>query len=146
MGLIMSTKYYIDAEGNFLGGFAGAQPPDGAIEVDSPPPHGDCVMVGGKWAMPPELTKAELTAAVQAHMDAAARAAGYDDIKSAVTYAEEPAVPKFQQEGQAFRAWRSLCWAACYEVMADVQTGSRSVPTADELIADLPALPLISTL
>ena len=87
-----------------------------------------------------EQIKAALSSAVQDHMDAAARAAGYDDIKSAVTYAEEPVVPKFQQEGQTFRAWRSLCWAACYEVMAQVEAGERDVPTADELIAELPAL------
>lgn len=97
-------------------------------------------------ADPPPLTAAEITAdlavSVQDHLDAAARVAGYDDIKSAVTYADEPAVPRFQAEGQAFRAWRSLCWNACYTVMADVQSGARSIPTAAELIAELPALDL----
>lgn len=88
----------------------------------------------------PEQIKVALSAAVQNHMDSAAKAAGYDDIKSAVTYAEEPSVPKFQAEGQAFRAWRSLCWAACYAVMAEVEAGERAVPTAEELIAELPAL------
>lgn len=85
---------------------------------------------------------AALTHDVQSHMDTAARSAGYDDIKSAVTYADEPAVPRFQAEGQAFRAWRSLCWSACYAIMADVQSGARSIPTATELIAELPALEL----
>lgn len=80
--------------------------------------------------------------AVQKHMDDAARARGYDDIKSAVTYADEPAVPRFQAEGMAFRAWRSLCWAKCYVVQADVESGSREMPTAEELIAELPALEL----
>lgn len=136
----MTTKYFVDDAGRYLGGFDGAEPPLDSIEVDGPPPHGDCVMVGGKWAMPPELIKAELTTAVQDHMDDAARAAGYDDIKSAVTYADEPAVAKFQAEGQAFRAWRSLCWAACHGVMAQVEDGEREVPTADELIAELPML------
>lgn len=78
--------------------------------------------------------------AVQNHLDAAARAAGYDDIKSAVTYADEPAVPKFQAEGQAFRAWRSLVWATCYAMLADVVTGTRDVPTVEELLAELPVL------
>ena len=86
--------------------------------------------------------KAALSGAVQGHMDAAAKAAGYDDIKSAVTYADEPAVAKFQQEGQSFREWRSLVWAACYGVMADVEAGYRDVPTAQELIAELPLLEL----
>lgn len=90
----------------------------------------------------PEQVKAALSAAVQDHMDAAAQAAGYDDIKSAVTYAEEPSVPKFQAEGQAFRAWRSLCWAKCYLVMAEVESGARPVPSAAQLIGELPALQL----
>lgn len=84
--------------------------------------------------------KRTLTDAVQRHLDLIAQAAGYDDIKSAVTYADEPAVPKFQAEGQQFRAWRSLVWAACYVILADVMAGTRTVPTVDELLAELPAL------
>lgn len=83
-----------------------------------------------------------IAAAVQAHMDAAAKAAGYDDVKSAVTYAEEPAVQKFRAEGQAFRAWRSLVWAKCYELLAAVQSGARPPMTAQQVIAELPALNL----
>lgn len=77
---------------------------------------------------------------IQAHMDAAAREYGYDDIKAAVTYADEPAVPKFQAEGRAFRAWRSLVWAHAYGVLDAVQAGDREQPTADELLAELPEL------
>lgn len=83
-----------------------------------------------------------IASAVQAHMDAAAKAAGYDDVKSAVTYAEEPAVQKFRVEGQAFRAWRSLVWAKCYELLAAVQAGTRPPMTAQQVIAELPALNL----
>lgn len=86
--------------------------------------------------------RAALTDAVYAHMNAAAQARGYDDIKAAVTYAEEPAVPIFQAEGRALRAWRSLVWAHCYQVLADVQAGTRAIPTAAQLIAELPALDL----
>lgn len=91
---------------------------------------------------PPEQILASIAAAVQAHMDAAAQTAGYDDVKSAVTYAEEPAVPKFQNEGRAFRAWRSRVWALCYQLLAEVQAGSRPPLTAEEVIAQLPALEL----
>lgn len=80
--------------------------------------------------------------AIQAHMDAAAKAAGYDDIKTAVTYAEEPSVAKFQAEGQAFRAWRSLVWAYGYEQLALVASGGRTKPTVAELVAELPKLVL----
>lgn len=90
---------------------------------------------------PVQIT-ASLTAAVQAHMDTQARALNYDDIKTAVTYADEPAVPKFQAEGQAMRAWRSLCWAHCYAVLDEVTAGNRAIQTAPELIAELPELVL----
>lgn len=90
----------------------------------------------------PEQIVAAIADAVQAHMDAAAKAAGYDDVKSAVTYAEEPAVPRFQQEGRAFRAWRSLVWAKCYELLDAVQAGTRPPMTAEQVIAELPALNL----
>lgn len=93
---------------------------------------------------PPSLTEGQvagnLSDAVQRFLDATARAQGYDDIRSAVTYADEPAVPKFHAEGQAFRAWRSLVWARCYEVLDEVKSGARPVPTESELISLLPDL------
>ena len=88
----------------------------------------------------PEQIMARLETRVQQWLDEQARALGYDDIKSAVTYAEEPAVPKFQQEGQAMRRLRSLAWARCYEILNAVQAGQRSIPTEAELIAEMEAL------
>lgn len=81
-----------------------------------------------------------LTSAVQSHLDTTAQAHGYDNMNSAVTYADEPTVLKFQQEGKALRAWRSLTWAACYNLMGEVKSGMRPQPTVDELIALLPAI------
>jgi hypothetical protein len=96
------------------------------IAADPPPPS-------------PEQLKAMLVVAVQAHLDAQARAMGYDDIKTAATYADEPAVPKFQAEGQALRAWRSKVWAVCIDMLDRVTNGLRAAPTVPELIAALPA-------
>jgi hypothetical protein len=79
---------------------------------------------------------------VQQHLDSTAWLYGYDNLISAITYAEEPAVPAFQVEGQAFRAWRSLAWATCREVLAQYKTGERAAPTLAELFAELPALDL----
>lgn len=89
-----------------------------------------------------ERLQRKLVAAVQKHMDEAARARGYDNIFSASTYADESAVPKFQTEGQAYREWRSLVWAYCYAQMDAVLAGERATPTTAELIAELPALVL----
>lgn len=86
------------------------------------------------------VSKGRLGSALQEHMDSAARSRGYDDIQSAVTYAEETAVAQFQAEGLALRAWRSLVWAYAYSVMASVEEGSRAVPSPAELIAELPTL------
>lgn len=88
----------------------------------------------------PDQIKAALVAAVQAHLNATAAAYGYDNIYTACTYADEPSVALFQAEGQALRAWRSLVWAHCHQVMADVMAEKRAVPSAEELIAELPAL------
>lgn len=80
--------------------------------------------------------------AIQKHMDDAARATGYDDIKTAVTYADEPSVPKFQNEGRAFRSWRSQCWSYGYQEMDKVLGGTRPMPTVEQMISELPALVL----
>ena len=92
---------------------------------------------------PPPTAKqitARLEARVQSWLDGKARALGYADIKSAVSYAEEPAVPRFQQEGQALRRLRSLAWARFYEILNAAQAGQRATPTEAELIAEMEAL------
>lgn len=43
------TKYYIDQEGNYLGGFEGAKAPDGAIEIEAPPNHALDKWDGNQW-------------------------------------------------------------------------------------------------
>jgi len=82
--------------------------------------------------------------AIQAHLDTAARGRGYDSISTAVSYAEEPAVPKFQSDGMAFRAWRSLVWQYAYQELAKVKAGEREIPSLDVFLAELPALSLPS--
>lgn len=36
------TKFYVDTQGNYLGGFSegNLSIPDNAVEIESPPPHG----------------------------------------------------------------------------------------------------------
>jgi hypothetical protein len=43
------TKFYVDAEGNYLGGFENAEPPLGALEVSFPPEHGWDKWDGNSW-------------------------------------------------------------------------------------------------
>jgi hypothetical protein len=93
-------------------------------------------------AVSPAVLQRSLVASVQGIMDTKAQAYHYDNLTTAVTYAEEPSVPKFQEEGQAFRAWRSQVWASAYSILAEVQAGHRSFPTVAEVPGLLPAFPL----
>lgn len=103
-------------------------------------PTSDHEWTGSVWAIPPSVLQAKIIDRVQKYLDDTARTRGYDDIKTAVTYADEPAVPKFQAEGQALRAWRSLVWDYCYAQLSLVQAGQRSIPTPDEAVAELPVM------
>lgn len=78
--------------------------------------------------------------AIQLHLDNTAQSFGYDNIQSAVTYADEPASQKFQLEGLGFRAWRSLVWAYVYEQAAEVAEGLREQPPLVEFLSELPEL------
>lgn len=135
--------------------------PGGCLEAAPPtPPAGQyAAEEGGAWvlrdipqpleppapaptpeAAPPteEDMRQTLVDGIQSYLDDMARMLGYDDMRTAVTYADEPAVPRFQAEGQALRAWRSLVWAACYEHLALVQAGTAELPTLEQAIEMLP--------
>lgn len=107
-------------------------------------PEEEAAFLAGQVASTPTLDDRakELQRLVQDHMDAAARARGYDDLKTAVGYAEEPAVPRFQAEGRALRAWRSLVWARCHWYFDEVKAGRALEPTFAALVAILPTLEL----
>ena len=87
---------------------------------------------------PLQPTQATLAAAVQGHLDATARAKGYDSALSCVTYINST-VPQYKAEATAMRDWRDAVWLRCYEVLAEVQAGTHPVPTEAELIALLPS-------
>lgn len=82
---------------------------------------------------------ANLTAVVQAHLDATARTRNYDGILSLCSYAAS-ADQTFGHEGRAGVAWRDAVWARCYAILADVQAGSRVAPSEADLIAELPMM------
>lgn len=82
---------------------------------------------------------AGLVDAVQKHLDATARTRNYDGILSLCTYAtSNDAI--FAAEGQAGVVWRDACWRYSYQVMADIKAALRTIPTPDELVAELPEM------
>jgi hypothetical protein len=81
-----------------------------------------------------------LTNAIQAYIDAPAKAWGYDDAKSAVGYVGDD-YPRFNAEGLAIRAFRSACWQMADQVRAEVIAGERPAPSVAELLAILPQQP-----
>lgn len=85
----------------------------------------------------PPPTEQDYIDAVQAKLDATARARHYDGILSACSYA---AVPNpFQAESMAFIEWRAACWSALYQMQADVASDARSLPSVAEFLGELPA-------
>lgn len=105
-------------------------------EVIDPPPQ-----------VPTEITLEmkinALKGVVEKYLDSAASAFNYDNINTAVSYAEEKSVPKFWAEGRMFRKLRSLTYAKCYAILAQFQAGEIEEPTVETL---LPLLPIADTI
>lgn len=87
-------------------------------------------------------TQARLTAFVQNILDEEAHRLGYDSCLSVCSYVDT-GVTKFDDEGKAFRSWRSAVWAKGYEILNAVLAGEREIPTEEELLAELPALVIV---
>lgn len=133
-----------------------ASPPDGYVWVapTTPPQCGqfervvpaDPLQVDGRWVQgwqvvpwSHEEVQAHLVAVIQQHLDTTAQSRAYDGILSLCTYATSPS-PRFAAEGQAGVEWRDACWTTGYQILAECQSGSRAIPTPEELIAELPVM------
>lgn len=82
----------------------------------------------------------QIVDATQARLDDFAKTRGYDGILSACTYATST-VTKFQAEAQYCVQARDATWAKLYEMLAEVQAGTRPMPSGFEGIeAELPPL------
>jgi len=84
------------------------------------------------------LTQEDYSDAIQKMLDIKAVELGYDNIFTAVTYADEPGVPKFQSEGKALRKWRSLVWEYAYNTLGQVEQGIIEAPTIEDFIIGMP--------
>lgn len=92
----------------------------------------------GEQEQTKQLTN-QFTNAVQKWMDTKAQERGYDNIISACTYAFS-SDSVFAKEGTAAKEWRDKVWRYCYDVVADVVSGKRDIPSTNELLNELPKL------
>lgn len=85
--------------------------------------------------------QSRIVASTQARLDDFARTRQYDGILSACTYATSPTA-KFAAEGQYCVAQRDATWAKLYEMLAEVEAGTRPIPSG---YADVePELPVLA--
>jgi hypothetical protein len=84
----------------------------------------------------PEQVQARYTAAIEAHVEATARARGYTSAVSCATYTAST-IPAWRADGAAFVAWRDAVWTAALAMLAAVQAGG-AIPESP--IAGLPEM------
>jgi hypothetical protein len=131
--------------------------PGGCIEAEPPttPAGKRARWTGASWVfedlpepepepepepLTPEQIVAQYTAAVQKRLDDFARTRGYDGILSAATYAAST-VPKFKAEGQYAVEARDATWVKLYQILAEVEAGTRPAPSGyADIEPDLPIL------
>jgi hypothetical protein len=125
--------------------------PDGTFVADDPAtPESEAWRWVQTWVVVPLTAEemqqqsaqlqASIVAATQQRLDDFARTRNYDGILSAATYATST-VPTFAAEGQYAVQARDATWASLYQIMAEVQAGTRPMPSGyAEIEGDLPEL------
>lgn len=84
----------------------------------------------------PEEAQAQLARAIDAHVEAQARALQYNSAAHLASYAAST-VPEWAAEAQAFVAWRDQVWLAAMGMLAQAQETGEG-PSVEEVIAALP--------
>ena len=126
---------------DFIGGLEQAcklfVPQDTGMMTDVQPRTEPLTLEDGTVITHDSAIKTLLTIAVQKHLDATAQLHGYDNIHTAALRAGYPG--PFHDEGVRYATWMDAVWTYAIQVLADVTSGARGVPTTVNLIAELPA-------
>lgn len=113
----------------------------------TPPPGPYYDLVDGEWVLNEFDKRAydnyNFQVITQNLLDSTAKSHGYDNILAAISYAEESAVPKFQNDGKSFRQWRSLVWEAWNKVVSDALDSKQDLPDPDAFLESLPKLVIV---
>ena len=112
------------------------------VEIpDSPSPYHE--WNGTAWILNSAKEQEEiiksLTKSLEDYYDLIAQKKRYDNRLTCALRAGYTG--PFQSEGQSFATWMDNCNAYAYTVMEDVLLGNRAIPTAAELLAELPVAP-----
>jgi hypothetical protein len=107
-------------------------------EIDTDLPEGALLEKPVKQLSPEEIAN-QYSAAIQDFLDNKAREKRYDNIKSAALRAALPDSP-FHSEGVAAGTWMDNCWALSYQIRQEVESGTRPLPTIEELLNLMPEL------
>ena len=82
----------------------------------------------------------QIVSATQQRLDAFAQTRNYDGILSAATYATSPTA-QFSTEGQYAVQARDATWAKLYQILGEVQAGTRPMPSGyADIESELPVL------
>lgn len=76
--------------------------------------------------------------ALLAHFDSVAQSRRYDNRLTCALRAGYAG--PFQQEGIAFGTWMDNCNESAYQLMADVLSGTKPLPTIEEFISGMPTI------
>jgi hypothetical protein len=159
----MKTVSQIDDQGRFIGSTTADQSPREpgvfllpAGSVDAPPPNVPPGMFA-QWngssfdliaepapehpepeAPTPEQIILQYTAALEAMYDEKANERRYDNRFTCALRAGYPG--PFQAEGIAFATWMDSCNALGYQILAEVQSGQRPVPTILQFLSEMPVM------
>ncbi|WP_321449295.1 hypothetical protein [uncultured Cohaesibacter sp.] len=132
-------KFYVNADGSFAGSCVDYVPDDeGLIEVAEAPTSSKQLwdFEIEAWSSPLP-TQADYTNAIQAMLDDAAKVRLYDSAATMSTYVSSTN-EQWAAEAASMIAWRDAVWLYAYAQLDLVQSGQRTQPTVDELLAELP--------
>jgi len=88
-----------------------------------------------------EQMQQDISNAIQDRLDTFAQSYRYDNINAIGKYLGYDNV--FRAECEAMGAWAAACWDTAGQIEADVLAALRPFPTPEEVLAELPAAPVI---
>ena len=84
-----------------------------------------------------EQQQVAISNAIQKHLDTTAQSFGYDNINSIAKWCGY--TNSRQTQCEALGTYAGDCWDAATQIQTDVENGNRDMPTADDVLAELPS-------